>query len=57
MQCFVPLLKLVRSYVVKYRMSSRAKIILNRLFEKRLPRFIPSQWYRYFFTFLFTIEH
>ena len=46
MLCFGPLLKRVRSFVVKYRISSKAKAFLVTLFEKRLPGYIVSRWYR-----------
>ena len=44
MECFGPLLKRVRSMVVKYRISSKAKTFLVTLFVKRIPGFIKSRW-------------
>ena len=45
MQCFGPLLKRVRKFVVKYRISGKAKAFFVTVFEKRLPGFIESRWY------------
>ena len=45
MQCFGPLLKRVRKFVVNYRISSKAKAFFVTVFEKRLPGFIKSRWY------------
>ena len=41
---FGALLKRVRSFVVKYRISSKAKAFLLTMFEKRLPGYIVSRW-------------
>ena len=44
--CFGPLLKKVRGMIVKYRISSKAKTFLLTLFEKRLPGYVITRWYR-----------
>ena len=46
MKCFGPLLKRVRSMVVKYRISPKAKAFLVTWFEKRLPGYVITRWYR-----------
>ena len=39
-------LKKVRGMIVKYRISSKAKTFLLTLFEKRLPGYVITRWYR-----------